>query len=135
MNELLTKSAMKTASILQGMKQVAGPKTQVIAFYDEDVPPLTMALKQACEMAKIPLISSIGQKMVEEEGRLGLFYYRTRDLWHWNDEGHKLVAELLETPLQQALAPKNSGGDSIPNANDINQPAIARDLKAGDQPR
>ena len=135
MNELLTKSAMKTASILQGMKQVAGPKTQVIAFYDEDVPPLTMALKQACEMAKIPLISSIGQKMVEEEGRLGLFYYRTRDLWHWNDEGHKLVAEILETPLRQALAPKNSGGDSIPNANDKNQPAIARDMKAGNQPR
>jgi hypothetical protein len=71
--------------------------------------------------------------MVEEEGRRGQYFYRTRDLWHWNNDGHKLVADLLETPLRQALQPQNSGRDPIPN--DKNQPAIARDLKAGDQPR
>jgi lysophospholipase L1-like esterase len=132
-NKLLQDSISKTALILERMKQIVGPQTQVMAFYDEDVPPLTEGLKDACKKADVPLIGTIGQKMVEEEGRRGQYFYRTRDLWHWNNDGHKLVADLLETPLRQALQPQNSGRDPIPN--DKNQPAIARDLKAGDQPR
>jgi|688.fasta_scaffold129778_2 lysophospholipase L1-like esterase len=132
-DKLLQDSISKTALILERMKQIVGPQTQVMAFYDEDVPPLTEGLKDACKKADVPLIGTIGQKMVEEEGRRGQYFYRTRDLWHWNNDGHKLVADLLETPLRQALQPQNSGRDPIPN--DKNQPAIARDLKAGDQPR
>lgn len=101
--ELLDRSVLKTAEILERMQKTVGPETRILAFYDEDVPPLSDALRQACQKANIPLIDTIGPAMMVEEGRANSYVYRTRDLWHWNDDGHALVADLLEEPLRNAL--------------------------------
>ena len=135
LNQLIKKATIKTATILNSIKTRLGPDTRLIAFYDEDVQPLGQALQQACLDAQIPLIQSIGPKMMKEEGRLGYYHYRTRDLWHWNNDGHKLVADLLETPLRQALELASPDQESTPKAVPPIPPAIARDSKAGDQPR
>ncbi|MCY2934946.1 MAG: SGNH/GDSL hydrolase family protein [Planctomycetota bacterium] len=135
LSQLIKKATIKTATILNSIKTRLGPDTRLIAFYDEDVQPLGQALQQACLDAQIPLIQSIGPKMMKEEGRLGYYHYRTRDLWHWNNDGHKLVADLLETPLRQALELASPDQESTPKAVPPIPPVIARDSKAGDQPR
>lgn len=129
-DELMAKTTVKTASLLVRMKQTLGPNAQMIAFYDEDVPPLTNALKQACVSAGVPVIDSIGKSMMAEEGRRKAYVYRTRDLWHWNDDGHKLVAELLKHDIKKRLET---------NPDDSAQPArpeekIARDPARSEPP-
>lgn len=125
--ELLDHSVVKTAQILERMQKAVGPETQILAFYDEDTPPLTLALRKACEKAGIPLIDTIGPAMRAEEGRAGQYVYRTRDLWHWNDDGHALVADLLQKPLQESIAQATSQSTNTTDSPD----AIAGKQKAG----
>ena len=103
MDELIQKATGKTAELLRRIQRDLGPNASMIAFYDEDVPPLSDVLQQACAQAGVRLVNTIGPAMMREEGRRGHYVYRTRDLWHWNDDGHKLVADLLEGDVRAAL--------------------------------
>jgi hypothetical protein len=127
--ELLEKAVVKTADLLRKMKEAIGPDARLIAFYDEDVPPLSDALKRACILADVRLIDTIGPTLMAEEGRQGKFVYRTLDMWHWNDAGHEVVAQVLEGPLRDAL---KLDSDAVRNA-----PAtkIAREAKPGEPAR
>jgi hypothetical protein len=105
-DQILDKAVVKTADLLRQMKKVVGPNTRVIAFFDEDVEILTNALKQACLLADLPLVESVGKAISDEEGKRGNFCYRTRDFWHWNNQGHEVVATVLEPYLSKALEEK-----------------------------
>lgn len=133
MDELLRKATSKTADLLVRMKTAIGANAEMISFYDEDVPPLTDALKTACAQAGVRLISTIGPAMMAEEGRQGHYVYRTRDLWHWNDDGHKLVADLLEDKIRESLAVNRSESPSKPEERRKIQEkpdTLARDAKS-----
>lgn len=127
-DELLDRATEKTVELLRKMQSTIGPDARLIAFYDEDVPPLSDALKRACTLAGIEvgdeLIDTIGPALMAEEGRHGKFVYRTIDKWHWNDAGHAVVADLLEKPLREALG--------LPRTESGGEPAakIARDPKS-----
>lgn len=123
--ELLVRATEKTVELLRRMQSDIGPDARLIAFYDEDVPPLSDALKKACKLAGVELIDTVGPAMMAEEGRQGKFVYRTIDKWHWNDAGHQVVADLLENPLRDALGFESRGDAGDPAAK------IARDSKAG----
>lgn len=128
-DELLEKATAKTAELLKRMQSTIGPDAKLIAFYDEDVPPLSDALKRACKLANVELIDTIGPAMMAEEGRQGKFVYRTIDKWHWNDAGHAVVADLLEAPVREALhfGSKSKAGEPAEK--------IASDSKKSDKPR
>jgi|GEM_PF-6654079 len=128
-DELLDKATAKTAELLKKMQSTIGPNARLIAFYDEDVPPLSDALKRACKLANVELIDTIGPAMMAEEGRQGKFVYRTIDKWHWNDAGHAVVADLLEGPVRQALGLGVKTSDPVPAAK------IARDGAGVEAPR
>lgn len=124
--KLLERAEDKTVEILNRMQATLGPDTQILAFYDEDVPPLSQALKNACQEAGIPVIDTVGSTMMAEEGKQGHYIYRTRDLWHWNDDGHSLVAGILEEPLKKAIHQASGrSGDQIKPAKSLE--AIASD--------
>ncbi|TNV75066.1 hypothetical protein FGO68_gene14598 [Halteria grandinella] len=123
--ELLDTATRKTAELLNRMKATIGPDARLIAFYDEDVPPLSDAVKKACELAGVELIDTIGPAMMAEEGRQKQFVYRTIDKWHWNDAGHAVVAEILESPVRSALGFESSGSKPRDAAK------IAREPKPG----
>lgn len=107
-DELLAKATQKTADLLVRIRRDLGVNADMIAFYDEDVPPLSDAVNQASATAGVRLVRSIGPAMMQEEGRRGYYLYRTRDLWHWNDDGHKLVADLLEPEVRSLLSAKST---------------------------
>ncbi|MFM7129654.1 MAG: SGNH/GDSL hydrolase family protein [bacterium] len=102
-DQIPDRAIVKTADLLKQIQSSVGPDTQIIAFYDEDVEILTSALKQACLLAGVNLIDDAGKAIITEEGRRGCFFYRTRDFWHWNDEGHAVVAGVLEPYVRKAL--------------------------------
>lgn len=117
-DDLLAKSTKKTAGLLGRIQRDIGANARIIAFYDEDVPPLSDAIKQACTTAGVRLVSSIGPAMMQEEGRSGHYVYRTRDLWHWNDDGHKLVADQLEPEVRSMLLGQSP--EDVPKSEVIN---------------
>lgn len=128
-DELLDRATEKTVALLRKIQSTIGPDAKLIAFYDEDVPPLSDALKRACKLAGVKLIDTVGPAMMAEEGRQGKFVYRTIDKWHWNDAGHAVVADLLEEPLREAL------GLSVKPTGTDKPAKIARDGSGGETPR
>lgn len=102
-DQILDKAIIKTADLLKQIKATLGPEARMLAFYDEDVEILTRALKQACILAEVDLIDDAWRAICAEEGKKGIFCYRTRDFWHWNDAGHAVVAGTLEPHLKKAL--------------------------------
>ncbi len=128
-DDLLHRATEKTVALLRKIQSTIGPDAKLIAFYDEDVPPLSDALKRACDLAGVELIDSVGPAMMAEEGRQGKFVYRTIDKWHWNDAGHAVVADLLENPVREALGLSVRSTEAGPPAR------IARDRSDDDAPR
>ena len=95
-------SAVAITSLhLARMKQRIPPNTKLLVFVSDHFQPQYNHLAQLCQQAGLTFLDSIAARVVHQE-RQGQTV-RTNDGYHWNEAGHRIVAEALYAPVKAAI--------------------------------
>ena len=88
-----------TSIVLKEMKKVAG-ETPLVAFSASSYEPQLSAFRKLSESAEIPFYDSIGVKIIEASWHMKKVF--SSDGFHWSEDGHHRVANLLITDLKES---------------------------------
>lgn len=90
-----------TDKIVQKIKERVAPSTQIVAFSSDIFRPQYGDFKKICADHQIDFIDSIAWqvKRAEEAGKV----VKSSDGYHWNEEGHQIVAQFLQKKLALML--------------------------------
>jgi lysophospholipase L1-like esterase len=103
MDNNLFREAFETAGqVLRKIRQRVPESTQVYAFSSDWGRPYNPEFKRISEESGVPFIDGTGRALsiVEKQGATT----RAADTAHWNNEGHRIVANVLKRYLEEAWA-------------------------------
>lgn len=90
------KSYLVTANLLHRIKRLAGEKdAKLIVFLADNLQPTSKHLKEICRVNDVPVINGIADSVYQHQLRGEVV--RAYDGYHWNDNGHRIVATQLQS--------------------------------------
>lgn len=103
-NVLFRESFATAGDVLQRIRRRVPPETEVYAFSSDWGRPYHPEFKRISAEAGIPYIDGTGRALsiVEKRGTTT----RAADTAHWNNEGHRIVANVLKRYLEDAWSAK-----------------------------
>ena len=101
--ELFRESVQVTQLILQKWKARIPESTTLLAFVSDHYKPQHGILKQSCQNAGIRFIDSVAYTVYQH--KFAGETVHASDGYHWNEAGHRVVAQVLMQPLKAALTP------------------------------
>jgi len=102
-NPLFRQSVETAGQVLKMIRERVSPETEIYAFSSDWGRPYHPEFRRISEEAGIHFIDGNGRalKMAEQRG----VTTRAADTAHWNNAGHRIVADVLKRHLQRAWAP------------------------------
>lgn len=98
-----------TSRVLKEIKTIAG-ETPIVAFSASSYEPQLSAFRKLSQSAEIPFYDSIGVKIIEASWHMKPVF--SSDGFHWSEEGHYRVANLLINDLIETGIVESLKGES-----------------------
>ena len=95
-------SVKATKLILKKFIKLTSGKSKLIVFTSDYYSPQNEIIQDICSKNNINYISGVGKKIIN--ARNSGIVVHSFDGYHWNNEGHKIVSEMLLPHLENALS-------------------------------